>query len=274
MANLIDELKVRHDIAQSKYCADFLYSLCDYIDLLAMHPVLNKLLLENRMFPKDDFQNIWEPYQTLLLEVYEPIRSAPELAKKRFSSFFWLDEMDRRPFMLLANPKGWKAAWKKYVYKNRLAKIHERVLILLKNKEFFETPEPVQALQASQVKESRPRYRKIKPPHYDADSGCLYVMDFKIQIKRQAKDTYEHQILKHIFVDNEDDIEQEFDYSSIPFDHFELEEKENLWSRCRTACLAINRKVYDDTDKKVDNFLIFNTRKNGWLNINPKYLDT
>ena len=273
MVNLIDELKIRYDIAQSKFCADFLYALCDYMDLLVGHKVLNELLLQNRMFPKDDFQNIWEPYQTLLLEVYDPVRSKPESVKKKFKSFFRLEKMDRRPIMLLGNPWGWKAAWQRYVYKIRLERIHERVLILLKNKELLEAQELVPVPQPGQVKESRPRYKKIKPPHYDADSGCLYVMDFKIQIKRQAKDTYEHQILKYIFIDNEDDIEQEFDYSSIPFDHFELEEKENLWSRCRTACLAINRKVYDDTDKKVDNFLIFNTRKNGWLNINPKYLD-
>lgn len=109
-------------------------------------------------------------------------------------------------------------------------------------------------------------------PHYDEVNGIIYIKQFQIQIRRQSKDTYENQILKHIFADK-DNLKQEFDYNNFPFDLAEqIEQKEKIWSRCRTACLAINKKIAETSNNKITDFLQFNSRKHGWLNINPIYL--
>ena len=117
----------------------------------------------------------------------------------------------------------------------------------------------------------KPKAEKNLKPHYDEANGILYVQGFAVRIKRQNKDTYEHQILKHIFITNKDNIAKEFDYSVIPFDI--LEQKENIWSRCRTACLSINKKIKAKSNGTITDFLQFNSRIHGWLNINPKYLE-
>ena len=107
-------------------------------------------------------------------------------------------------------------------------------------------------------------------PHYDQTNRDLYIQNFKIRIVKHDEDTKQHQLLKYIFITNLKDIGREFDFTEFPFD--DVGDKKKFKEICRTACVAINRKIAKETKNEISDFLEFNTRTYGFLKINPKYL--
>jgi hypothetical protein len=117
----------------------------------------------------------------------------------------------------------------------------------------------------------------IKIPIFDEDESVLRIGQHEIKIARQDKVTNEHKILKNIFIDHEDNLEDDFYYAEIAKEEFgenkELytKDKDN-WKRYHSACKAINEKVREATDNKIKQFLIFNSTIIGKVRINPEYL--
>lgn len=111
---------------------------------------------------------------------------------------------------------------------------------------------------------------KIEKPLYDEASGILYLQGHKIKLKKHDEDTKQNQLLKYIFIVNAKDVGREFDFTEFPFD--DVGDKKKNKEICRTACTAINNKIAKETQNKIVDFLEFNTRKYGWLKINPAYL--
>ncbi|MFA5109352.1 MAG: hypothetical protein WC458_02315 [Patescibacteria group bacterium] len=110
---------------------------------------------------------------------------------------------------------------------------------------------------------------------FDDKKSILYVDGFKIMIARQDKETNAHKILKYIFKNNSDNLDDSFFFSEMAEDIFEdLEYKEdkNSWKRYYRSCELINEKVLKETKNAVDNFIIFNSGKTGCLKINPKFI--
>ncbi len=107
-------------------------------------------------------------------------------------------------------------------------------------------------------------------PHYDQVNGFLHIAGYKIRIRKHDEDTKQNQLLKYIFSANSKNIEREFDFTEFPFD--DVLDKKKFKEICRTACTEINRKIKEQTGDKISDFLEFNNRTYGFLNINPKYL--
>jgi hypothetical protein len=107
---------------------------------------------------------------------------------------------------------------------------------------------------------------------FDSQRSVLYIKGYKVPIAKQDKETNAHKILKYIFKDNKDNIKDTFFYSEMAEDIFEdLEYKEeiNSWRKYYDCCVELNSKVFSGTKKSVENFLIFNSGKKGYLKINP-----
>ena len=82
-------------------------------------------------------------------------------------------------------------------------------------------------------------------------------------------------ILKYIFIDNKDNLNDEFYYSEIAEDEFgdlEYKQDKNSWKRYSEMCRYINSMIEEQTNKKVKKFLIYNTGKQGRVKINKKFL--
>ena len=110
---------------------------------------------------------------------------------------------------------------------------------------------------------------------FDPKKSILYLLGQEIKIARQDRKTNAHEVLEYIFIDNADDIGQEFSYAFIAEDRFKEEDygrQKDAWRKFHTACLGIQEKIRKGTKEKIDDFLIFNTSKTGSFRINPKYL--
>jgi len=110
---------------------------------------------------------------------------------------------------------------------------------------------------------------------FDSKRSVLYIDEFKIKISEQSKETNAHKILKHIFSDNRDNINDNFFFSEMAEDVFEdLEYKadRNSWQRYYDTCKRINEKIKIKTKNVVNKFLIFNSGQKGYLRVNSKYL--
>ena len=114
-----------------------------------------------------------------------------------------------------------------------------------------------------------------KKTYFDQKRSILWIKGQKIYINKQDKITNAHKILKYIFKDNKNNLDDEFFYSEIAEDEFEdLEYKQNHqgWERYRIACRNIQNKIKNQTNDTIKDFLIFNTGKKGRVKINKKYL--
>lgn len=110
---------------------------------------------------------------------------------------------------------------------------------------------------------------------FDDKKSVLHVAGNKILITQRGQENNAHKILKHIFKDNKDNLNDDFFFSEIAEDVFEdLEYKEdkNSWHKYYDTCKKINERIFAGTKKAVENFLIFNSGKRAYLKINPKYL--
>lgn len=116
----------------------------------------------------------------------------------------------------------------------------------------------------------------FEKPVFDSENSILHFLGQEIKIAKQDRKTNAHLIMDYIFIDNADDIEQEFSYSFIALDKFgdeDYKSKETAWTIAHTACKDIQEKIRKGTKEKIEDFLIFNTGISGSVKINKKYLN-
>lgn len=113
-----------------------------------------------------------------------------------------------------------------------------------------------------------------KKTWFDEKRSILWIKGNKIAVDKQNHIGNAHKLLKYIFKDNKDNLEDDFFYSEIADDEFddlnEYKENRNRWRRYNAICREINKKV--DAETKIKDFLIFNTGRKGKVKINKKYL--
>jgi hypothetical protein len=135
MDELINKLNNRFDDVLSKVSDEFIFELCDYLDLYQTEGALKQIMAHQQTLDIDHYQCIWRPYQQLMTEIYLPIKENPstEAVKKLFKSFFDREESEVRNIDILANPLGWKAWWQRQRFVNRLDRVHKRTIKTLED---------------------------------------------------------------------------------------------------------------------------------------------
>lgn len=116
---------------------------------------------------------------------------------------------------------------------------------------------------------------KSDKTYFDEKKSILYVKGRKIKITKQDKITNAHKILKYIFIDNKDNLNDDFYYSEIAEDEFgelEYNKDEKAWKKYHDSCKYINKVVEEKTKKQIKKFLIHNTGSRGRVKINKKYI--
>lgn len=115
---------------------------------------------------------------------------------------------------------------------------------------------------------------EVKKTYFDQKRSILWIKGQKIQIGKQDKIGNAHKLIKYIFVDNKDSLDDNFFYSEMAEDEFddfdEYKENHRRWRRYHAICREVNQKVEDAL--KIKDFLIFNTGRKGRFKINKKYL--
>ena len=109
--------------------------------------------------------------------------------------------------------------------------------------------------------------------YFDSDKSVLHIKGYKITISKQDKITNAHKILKYIFVNNKDNLSDDFFYSEIAEDEFgelDYKDRKNNWKKYHNTCSELNKKIEESTGIK--NFLIYNTGRKGKAKLNRKYL--
>ena len=109
--------------------------------------------------------------------------------------------------------------------------------------------------------------------HFDDKKGVLYVRGMSVEINKQNKITNAHKILRHIFITNKDNLEDDFFYAEIAEDEFhelDYKNRKNNWRKYLRACEDINEKVKNQ-DKEIKHFLKFNSGSKGKVKLNKKY---
>ena len=123
--------------------------------------------------------------------------------------------------------------------------------------------------------ENKAVIKKIKRTYFNEAKSTLFVLGEAVPISTNNKSTNAHKILKHIFIDNADNLDDDFFYSEIAEDEFgDLEHGKSghSWRRYYDACKCIEKKIIKHTKNSVDNFLVFDCRKTGKVKINLEYL--
>lgn len=120
-----------------------------------------------------------------------------------------------------------------------------------------------------------PIEKSKKELKYDQEKGILSINGFDVQVSLKDKITVAQNILEYIFVNNAENIKDDFYYAEIAFDKFGDEgfaKNANAWRKYYTACMDIQDKIRKQTTGKIDDFLNYNSSKQGYVKINPKYL--
>jgi hypothetical protein len=111
--------------------------------------------------------------------------------------------------------------------------------------------------------------------YFDEKKSILYIKNNKIIISKQDKITNAHKILKYIFIDNKDNLKDDFYYAEIAEDEFgELEytKDDKAWEKYHDACKYINKIIEGQTKNKIKKFLIYNTGRKGRVKLNKKFI--
>ena len=109
---------------------------------------------------------------------------------------------------------------------------------------------------------------------FDDKKGVLYVRGMSVEINKQNKITNAHKILRHIFITNKDNLEDDFFYAEIAEDEFhelDYKNRKNNWRKYLRACEDVNSKVKEQ-NKEIKHFLKFSSGTKGKVKINKKYL--
>lgn len=108
---------------------------------------------------------------------------------------------------------------------------------------------------------------------FDEKKSVLYIGDKKVKINKQGNKTNGHKILKYIFVDNKDNLKDDFFYSEMAEDEFEdhdYKSKKKGWQKYHNACMEVNDKV--EGQAGIKKFLICTTGRKGKAKINSDFL--
>jgi len=110
---------------------------------------------------------------------------------------------------------------------------------------------------------------------FDENNSILYIKGERVPIDRTGKTTNAHKLLRHIFITNKENLDDDFFYSEIAFDEFEdmeYKQDKSSWRKYFVACEEIKKKIIKYTKNHVDNFLLFNSGQKGRIKINLEHL--
>jgi hypothetical protein len=107
-----------------------------------------------------------------------------------------------------------------------------------------------------------------KEPWFDKNNSILHFMGENIKIALKSEKPIDHYILEAIF---SKDLTDQTDFVEISEDYLK-EDYEGNRQRFRHACDKLNRKISKATSNKINDFISYTTEKNGWCQINHKYL--
>lgn len=108
---------------------------------------------------------------------------------------------------------------------------------------------------------------------FDEEKSVLHIKGKKILINKQNKVTNAHKILRHVFITNSSNTEDDFYYSEIAEDEFhelDYKSRKNNWRKYYTACEIINDKIEKETGIK--DFLTYSSGSTGKIHLNKRYL--
>lgn len=126
-----------------------------------------------------------------------------------------------------------------------------------------------------QNNEAVKRNRSEKGVVFDEITSILSIDGYKVKIDIRGTKTVAHEILAYIFIDNHDNLSDDFYYAEIAFSRFEDEEYSSnsiAWRKYHAACMDIQDKIRKQTANKINDFLNYNARQEGCVKINKKYL--
>lgn len=107
---------------------------------------------------------------------------------------------------------------------------------------------------------------------FDKEVSTLYIKDKRVIIKRKSDAPIDHYILVALFNQEEQDGPIEFYKIAEDTMGEESYDKQKGWSKFRSACDRLNKKVDKATNGEIKDFIEYTTGKTGWCKINPKYL--
>ncbi|MFA6995301.1 MAG: hypothetical protein WC249_02720 [Patescibacteria group bacterium] len=110
--------------------------------------------------------------------------------------------------------------------------------------------------------------KPIPPISFDKENSILYIRGQEIKIALKSEKPIDHYILEAIF---SKDLADQTDFVEISEDYLK-EDYEGNRQRFRHACDKLNRKISKATSNKINDFISYTTEKNGWCQINHKYL--
>jgi len=110
--------------------------------------------------------------------------------------------------------------------------------------------------------------KPIPPISFDSINSILYIRGQEIKIALKSEKPIDHYILEAIFAK---DLTDQTDLVEISEDYLK-EDYEGNQQRFRHACDKLNRKISKATSNKINDFISYTTEKNGWCQINHKYL--
>jgi hypothetical protein len=110
--------------------------------------------------------------------------------------------------------------------------------------------------------------KPIPPISFDSINSILYIRGQEIKIALKSEKPIDHYILEAIF---SKDLTDQTDFVEISEDYLK-EDYEGNRQRFRHACDKLNRKISKATSNKINDFISYTTEKNGWCQINHKYL--
>ena len=110
--------------------------------------------------------------------------------------------------------------------------------------------------------------KPISPISFDKENSILYIRGQEIKIALKSEKPIDHYILEAIF---SKDLTDQTDFVEISEDYLK-EDYEGNRQRFRHACDKLNRKIAKATSNKINDFISYTTEKNGWCQINRKYL--
>lgn len=110
---------------------------------------------------------------------------------------------------------------------------------------------------------------------FDEEKSILYINGEAVKIGGKLKISNQHKILKHIFVNNRNNLSDDFFYSEMAEDEFgdlEYGKNRSSWKRYYDACGQIRLKIMKNTENKIRNFLVFTSGQDGKVSINREYI--
>jgi hypothetical protein len=108
---------------------------------------------------------------------------------------------------------------------------------------------------------------------FDEPNSILMINEYKIPIARRKEKTDEHDVLKWLFKDKNDEcFYSELSESILEVDNEEYKNNQKYWQKFYGACERIQEKVSKATENSINDFLDFNSGIKGRVKINRKYI--